>query len=784
MAEEQRDAAAHKTTRNAITTAPNQHEMGITKLGNPVGDQSAPQIGLTTFAVELPREKSWKEPPAGATSLIVADNHHENDKEWTTVQHRANPSQSRNKKGTNTIKEGSNKRIGNHTRNDKAEIKPDTKKRFQARQHTQPQLLTEGDDETHMTIAEKIKLRGATAVEKAVEVVTPVTIEFLVPKNTKVFHIRSEVTKLFTKIKETDNELKISVLNKNTKWNVNEIPSGKEFESLFNAQYKTSARGAGRAKIKCNLHTRSKFATIKYENAIFSYLEMNKIYVNYDAFNTLNTSSPGFLINLHPTLTRKDNLQTSLAEDMAKVPINRQNSVIKHWLDDNNAITTEAELPIPKFTLFTATRKFGYGENKVEAAVIVIESADKDAQYLKTILNFGYENKYLVHGIFVPTGIHLTTNPAVYKGLLRQQNTFVNSLLVLAIEGLSEEATMQDIEIDGKVTNIGEYIMAHAGIVGLERTGRTSEIGKWFLLYTANAKDTVDTIIDDKLPIIFNSQIDKAHNIEGYVAPRRTNARLTTTTSYADTLKNMIITTEKTTKDAKQDTLPINVKKRRPVALSMEEYPILKTTKKQNTSVNTNTVNTPSTESASISTVTNDHIQSLENKIEAMATQGKTLQEEFDQLKQTIQQQVAETVEVQFNTSIKTKLDALATDMMTFFQTQMITKMEEMMQHLFTTMTTNTAMPAMQHTMNTTQAHTMPMMQFQNNTSQTQIATPLKPQNIQKPPGPITPMTQTQQYGRLTNLSLKRQTASQEEFLTQQDSVEHDMDLDADGHNK
>ena len=241
---------------------------------------------------------------------------------------------------------------------------------------------------------------------------------------------------------------------------------------------------------------------------------------------------------------------------------------------------------------------------------------------------------------------------------------------------------------------------------------------------------------------------------------------------------------ENTTKDTKQDAVPINVKKRRPVALSMEEFPILKTTKKQNTNMNTNTVNTPSTESASISTVMNDHIQSLENKIEAMATQGKTLQEEFDHLKQSIQQQVTETVEVQFNTSIKIKLDTLATDMMTFFQTQMMTKMEEMMQHLYTTMTNNTAIPSMQHTMNPTQAHTMPLMQFPNNMNQTQLSPPLKPQNIQKPPGPITPMTQTQQYGCLTSLSLRRQTATQEEFLTQQDSVEHEMDLDADGNNK
>eukprot|EP00957_Ditylum_brightwellii_P103892 7914603-Ditylum_brightwellii.AAC.1 len=80
---------------------------------------------------------------------------------------------------------------------------------------------------------------------------------------------------------------------------------------------------------------------------------------------------------------------------MAQVLINRQNSVIKHCLEDNNETTGNETLPISKFTLFTATRRFGYGENKVEAPVIVIETADKDAQYLKTLLNFGYKNKYL-----------------------------------------------------------------------------------------------------------------------------------------------------------------------------------------------------------------------------------------------------------------------------------------------------------------------------------------------------------------------------------------------------
>jgi hypothetical protein len=64
-------------------------------------------------------------------------------------------------------------------------------------------------------------------------------------------------------------------------------------------------------------------------------LETENIFINYDAFKPLKTASPGFLINLHPTLTRKDNLQITLAKDMAQVPINRQNLVIKHWIEDN-----------------------------------------------------------------------------------------------------------------------------------------------------------------------------------------------------------------------------------------------------------------------------------------------------------------------------------------------------------------------------------------------------------------------------------------------------------------
>ena len=122
-------------------------------------------------------------------------------------------------------------------------------------------------------------------------------------------------------------------------------------------------------------HTHKKqTCKIKYANTVFSYLETEKIFLNYDAFKTLSTASPGFLIELHPTLTRKDNLQITLSEDLAQVPINRQNSVIKYRLEDNGESSNNDQLPIPKFTIFTATRSFGNGSNRVKASVLVDKS--------------------------------------------------------------------------------------------------------------------------------------------------------------------------------------------------------------------------------------------------------------------------------------------------------------------------------------------------------------------------------------------------------------------------
>eukprot|EP00957_Ditylum_brightwellii_P208492 15357717-Ditylum_brightwellii.AAC.1 len=98
-----------------------------------------------------------------------------------------------------------------------------------------------------------------------------------------------------------------------------------------------------------------------------------------------------------------------------------------------------------------------------------MKSSEKDAQYLKMLLNQGYNNNDIQHGTYVPTRIHLMASTDSYKGLLRHQSAFKHSITVLSIEGLSEATIYQKITVDEKTTDISEYIMAFNGRKVLEQ---------------------------------------------------------------------------------------------------------------------------------------------------------------------------------------------------------------------------------------------------------------------------------------------------------------------------
>eukprot|EP00957_Ditylum_brightwellii_P153020 11647732-Ditylum_brightwellii.AAC.1 len=100
--------------------------------------------------------------------------------------------------------------------------------------------------------------------------------------------------------------------------------------------------------------------------------------------------------------------------------------------------------------LRTSSRKWGNGQVQVETTVIAIECAKEDALCLKTLFSLAYEKRHITIGIFIPTEIHWKTSPEVFKSLLQEQNDFLNTVSVIAVEGLTLDALHQEILVEGK----------------------------------------------------------------------------------------------------------------------------------------------------------------------------------------------------------------------------------------------------------------------------------------------------------------------------------------------
>eukprot|EP00957_Ditylum_brightwellii_P056635 4292796-Ditylum_brightwellii.AAC.1 len=119
--------------------------------------------------------------------------------------------------------------------------------------------------------------------------------------------------------------------------------------------------------------------------------------------------------------------------------------------------------------------------------------------------------------------------------------------------------------------------------------------------------------------------------------------------------------------------IPTNAKKRRTVALSMEDFPALRTSKKPNKMSTNKTITTTSTNTSIVSTVSNDHIQNIDAKISTMQNQGRALREEIESMKSTIKSQIKETLDNQ----IKTNIESMKNDIVNFFNNQILAMFNE-----------------------------------------------------------------------------------------------------------
>eukprot|EP00957_Ditylum_brightwellii_P178850 13622656-Ditylum_brightwellii.AAC.1 len=130
----------------------------------------------------------------------------------------------------------------------------------------------------------------------------------------------------------------------------------------------------------------------------------------------MKSKSPGFLIDIQPTLVRKDTLLEDLHELLTTTPMPKH-LIATDWQKTNEPSWEEPTAPIPYFTLGTGSKKIGNGPDQVKTLVINMECAQKDALYMKLLLIETYANQD-AYSTFVPNGYYLAHSIESYKQLL------------------------------------------------------------------------------------------------------------------------------------------------------------------------------------------------------------------------------------------------------------------------------------------------------------------------------------------------------------------------------
>eukprot|EP00978_Attheya_sp_CCMP212_P039384 scaffold204226_cov39-Attheya_sp.AAC.1 len=100
-----------------------------------------------------------------------------------------------------------------------------------------------------------------------------------------------------------------------------ELPSGEKFTDEITVKEYHPPRAASKSTCYVALKSKVKFNEIKYANAVMDFLKKNQIYLRVDNYNNSPVSIPGFLIELHPSLTRIDNLKEELYDMIKDLPI-------------------------------------------------------------------------------------------------------------------------------------------------------------------------------------------------------------------------------------------------------------------------------------------------------------------------------------------------------------------------------------------------------------------------------------------------------------------------------
>ena len=392
------------------------------------------------------------------------------------------------------------------------------------------------------TPREVMKRRGDVAIEPSTNKDTPVSVEFKIPPTTASFNLRDAIGNLLTVMLKGDASVKFGNNEGTDAWNdPNELPVGEALTKQMHARHDTPPYETPKVTVFFNIKSSKTVNDIKYQPTVINYLKNLNIFLRPDRYDNSRIRSPGYFVRVPPRLLWKQTFLEELKRGVDKTKFDLTEEIYKNYFRENGFDKEPTKMPLPKFHVYTSTRKFG----QVAAEVLKVDCAEKDALYLKKLLSTMGEQGTFSRGQFIPTGLHLIAGPSVVVNLLRNQNSYMDTITAVAVEGITQEAMLApryDLPNGAKGTLMQRIKFDVNGIQSIEPTANTAEKGKWFVVVKKSHADAFHEYLDTTLQALLNQPEDL---LEGFKGPRRAGAHKTVEIlgSYADMLKKSVLPT-------------------------------------------------------------------------------------------------------------------------------------------------------------------------------------------------------------------------------------------------
>eukprot|EP00957_Ditylum_brightwellii_P198029 15087351-Ditylum_brightwellii.AAC.1 len=303
---------------------------------------------------------------------------------------------------------------------------------------------------------------------------------------------------------------------------VTDIPSGKDQTKSSNVN--KEAHQCDKTKVKAYVTIISDLwhNTLKFESAVYAHLNKHNLYINPDLLMQNDAVSTGKLTCVHPKMVNRDDYITEI-NGFISVSAPPSNTVVHQWMVENKSTIDGMVSPGTDHYLSIATKSFGE-DDKVKATTFNAVCKYKDVLYLKYIMATTWAQKHKPCSGFVPAGAELIMLPVMYKQLLCNHNTYVDSATGVIFEGLHPGVLGKEITVGDDCVTVQEYLLTkNKKIESTEQTKLSVEKGCWLFICKKKHANEVTDFLDRELQKVYQSTIQSSMRFKGMSTLQHTN---------------------------------------------------------------------------------------------------------------------------------------------------------------------------------------------------------------------------------------------------------------------